>query len=256
MPHHITITTDTGRDSVYVSAFKGILHSRIPNLNITELHADVPMRDVKIAAFYVRHSGVHFPNDTLHIVDVDSSFILHHNLLYTRVDGKHFLALDNGVLSLIHPTQDIQVFQVKIPADVGPLRYHKFAFAAAHILNNTRTTDIFQPTISYLRFENPMPKIMENRITAEVIYIDAFGNCITNLSHDFIEQHRKGRNVKVQLRMGENVQTIHNSYFEVDDGDYVCIVNGMGLMEIAMKNTNASKLLGIRLKSPIIFEFE
>lgn len=256
MSQHITITTDTGKDSVYVSAFKGILYSVIKNITITELHADIPMRDVKMAAFHVRYSYPHYPDDTLHIIDVDSSFVLHKNLLYTRVGKQHFLSLDNGVLSLIHPGMEMQVFQVKLPEEAGTLRYHKFAFAASHILNNTRTPDIFQPTISYRTYEIQLPKIIGNRITAEVVSIDIFGNCITSLSHDLLESHRKGRKVKVLLRWGESIDNIHESYYQVDDADYVCIVNSMGLMEIALKNANASQLLGIQLKSPVIFEFE
>ena len=60
----------------------------------------------------------------------------------------------------------------------------------------------------------------------------------------------------VRLPFGEVIEGLKESYYDVPDGDFVCIKNSMGLLEIAIHNANASQLLGLQNRSPIIFEFE
>ena len=256
MHQHITITTDAGRESVYVSAFKGILYSAFSEVVVTEINTNIATRSIQEAAFYLQNTYNYFPKETLHIIDVDSSFVLHKRLLYTKYDNHHFIALDNGVLSLVLPNIQTQVFEVEMGELDNQSRYQKFAFAAQHILNGTKSPETFKPVVRYKTFMQQLPSIMGNRITAQVLAIDKYGNCITNLHLDELQRHVKGRKVMVRLPFGEVIEGLKESYYDVADGDFVCIKNSMGLLEIAIHNANASQLLGLQNRSPIIFEFE
>lgn len=257
MHHHLTITTDAGRESVYVSAFKGILyHAFSEGVMITEINTNIKTRNIQQAAFFLQNTYSYYPKETLHIIDVDSSFVLHKRLLYTKYENHHFIALDNGVLSLVLPEVQTQVFEVAMTGLLNQSRYQKFAFAAQHILNNTKTLETFKPVSRYKTYLQQLPSIMGNRITAHILAIDKYGNCITNLSLTELLKHSKGRKISVRLPLGEVIEGLNESYYDVDDGEYVCIKNNMGLLEIAIHNANASTLLGLYDKSPVIFEFE
>ncbi|MCX6188585.1 MAG: SAM-dependent chlorinase/fluorinase [Bacteroidetes bacterium] len=256
MHHHITITTDAGPESVYVSAFKGILYSAFQEVVVTEINTNISTRNIQQAAFYVHNTYNYFPPNTLHIIDVDSSFVLHKRLLYTKHGDHHFIALDNGVLSLVLPNAENQVFEVEMDLLLNQSRYQKFAFATQHVLNETNTPDFFKPISRYKTFMQELPSIMGNRITANVLAIDKYGNCITNLSLSELQKHIKGRKVLVHLPHGDVIEGLNESYYEVPYGDFVCIKNNMDLLEIAINGGNAGKLLGMHDKSPVIFEFE
>ena len=256
MHHHITITTDAGRESVYVSAFKGIIYSAFNEVVITEINTNIDTRDIQQAAFYLQNTYKYYPPETLHIIDVDSSFVLHKRLLYTKYESQHFIALDNGLISLVLPNISTQIFEVDMESLANESRYQKFAFAAKHILNGTKTIDVFKPITRFKSFMQQLPSIMGNRITAQILAIDKYGNCITNLHMDELQRHLKGRKVLVRLPFGEEIVGLNESYYDVPDGEYVCIKNNMGLLEIAMHNAKASELLGLNVKSPIIFIFE
>jgi S-adenosylmethionine hydrolase len=256
MHHHITITTDAGTESVYVSAFKGILYSAFQEVMVTEINTNIATRNIQQAAFYLQNTYKYYPKETLHIIDVDSSFVLHKRLLYTKHENHHFIALDNGVLSLVLPDIQLEVFEVEMGDLITQSRYQKFAFAAQHILNSTLTIETFKPVTLYKTFPQQLPSIMGNRITAHVLAIDKYGNCITNLTLIELLRYSKGRKILVRLPLGEVIEGLNESYYDVDSGDYVCIKNNMGLIEIAIHNSNASNLLGLHDKSPIIFEFE
>jgi S-adenosylmethionine hydrolase len=256
MHHHITITTDAGRESVYVSAFKGILYRAFSEVVITEINTNIASRNIQQAAFSLQHSFTYFPAETLHIIDVDSSFVLYKRLLYTKHENQHFIALDNGVLSLVLPDVQTQVFEVVTSSIENQSRYEKFAFAAKHILNGTKTIEMFKPIANVVTFKHQLPGIIGNRITAQIIAIDNYGNCITNLHFDELNRHLRGRKVVIRLPMDIVFKGVMNSYYDVEDGECVCIKNNMGLLEIAIHNANASQLLGLHEKSSIIFEME
>ncbi len=255
MRHNITITTDAGRESVYVSVFKGILYREFMDLVVTEINTDIHLRNISQAAFYLQNSYSYFPNETLHIIDVDSSFVLHKRLLYTHYLTHHFLALDNGVLSLVLPGIETPMYEVKLDAILKESRYMKFAFAAQHILNNTRSDELFVPISRFKSFLQPLPSIIGNRLMAQILAKDKYGNCITNLHQDEFVRYQKGRKVLVHLPHGEKIEGIKESYYAVLEGEFVCIINSMGLLEIAINNGDAGSLLGMQIKSPIIFEF-
>ena len=84
-----------------------------------------------------------------------------------------------------------------------------------------------------------------------MLHVDRYGNLITNIDKRTFDKLTMGKSYFITFGR-ETSQRIHNGYFDVDPGDCFVIFNSRGLMEIGIKQGNASKLLGMEYDSNII----
>ncbi|SUP52095.1 S-adenosyl-l-methionine hydroxide adenosyltransferase [Weeksella virosa] len=76
------------------------------------------------------------------------------------------------------------------------------------------------PRTDYLKYNNLNPLYRDDRIIqGNIIYIDHFGNAITNITKKFFDQHAQNRNFRINLRK-ENftaieINQIHDHYFDI-----------------------------------------
>ncbi|MBK9457299.1 MAG: SAM-dependent chlorinase/fluorinase [Bacteroidetes bacterium] len=91
---------------------------------------------------------------------------------------------------------------------------------------------------------------------ASIIYIDRFGNLITNVTKSQFEKIRDGRNFVINYKRNEELREISGTYSEVPEGERLCLFNSSGNLEIAINKGNASQLLGLHLDNMIQIEFE
>jgi S-adenosylmethionine hydrolase len=118
------------------------------------------------------------------------------------------------------------------------------------------------------------PRISDNgnSIIGSVIYIDNYGNVVTNIQKKMFEAHRKSRNFTLNAR-NKKIREIHNQYsdiinFDLDKnqrkgpGDLLALFNSAGYIELAIYKSDlntvggASSLLGLDYRDTIVVEFE
>jgi len=95
----------------------------------------------------------------------------------------------------------------------------------------------------------------QNMIKGMVIYIDNFGNAVTNISKKIFERFDLSKKIKIEFSGSDEINVISEKYSDVHAGDALCLFNSAGLLEIAINQGNASRLLGLQLKSSILIEF-
>ena len=110
-----------------------------------------------------------------------------------------------------------------------------------------------------------------NQIKGNVLYIDNYGNVITNISKKLFDKVGKGRKFVIRARTA-SFEEIFNTYseavnFEVDqlnreDGKKLAIFNSGGYIELAIYKSNpstvgsASTLFGLEYRDTVTVTFE
>ena len=100
-----------------------------------------------------------------------------------------------------------------------------------------------------MRLEWPRPEAQGETVRGAVIYVDRFGNAITNLSPADLGQPAEGE-VKFTV-VGQPVRGPSCSYGAVPAGSPVVVLGSAGLYEIAINQGNAAAAMDVRIGSPV-----
>ena len=130
-----------------------------------------------------------------------------------------------------------------------------FVKIAEHLANKLPLADIAD--LGFLTNELMLSNVTidEDGITANVAFIDDFGNVHFNLKKSIFEEVRKGRNFKIYYARKNFFDKISNHYNETEAGTEMLLFNSNNYLEIAINKGNASQLLGLKINSKIIIEF-
>ena len=271
----ITLTSDFGLVDHRVAAIKGKILSMNQEAKIVDITHEITAYHLTETAYIVRNAYSHFPPGTIHIISVDSFYSKDRKAILYKADGHYFIAADNGLLSLIFFDQKPEsVFEITLNNRFDDLvRFTStdiFAPAAVHLLNDGL------PEVIGRKLKNPLqltfPRAVYNEsqkiIVGEIMYIDNFGNVISNISRSFFEKiNATHQNYIVKFR-NLSLNNIYDSYTsfipewknEVQyHGKSIALFNDADLLEISIykgnKYSGAKTLLGINLGEHIYVEF-
>ena len=217
----ITLTTDYGNKDYFVSSLKAKLISDIDLINIVDISHNISPFNLTEAGYILEGAFNNFPRGTIHILSVDSELTPENKHIAIMYDGCYFIGADNGVFSLI--------FRDKKPDQIVEINLHSnynheisaddlFVKVAAHIhrsgpLNIVGTEIKSIKEITNLR---PVVNTERNQIIGSVIYIDNYGNVITNITNKLFKEVSKTRAFTINAR-NIKFSKIHNSYSDAID---------------------------------------
>ena len=136
------------------------------------------------------------------------------------------------------------------------------------------TLEVIGKTITEIKELTGMRPVVNNedkQIVGQVIYIDNYGNVISNITKKLFETVGRGRNFMVNAR-GVNINAIYHRYSEAinfdkpadereDDGRKLAIWNSAGYLELAVYKSNpstvgsASSLFGLEFRDSVSINF-
>lgn len=254
----ITITSDLGSSDHYLSIVKGILHTQLETVNIVDISNAVEKFNIAQGAFILKHSYKNFPKNTVHLVmvgvsDSNTDFVI-------VKSGTHFfIGLDNGLFSLVFENEPIFAYKLKISAPPELFSFPESAIltqAASHLIRGGVPEVIGEPIQQLKQMFSYTPVIQEDLIRASVLYIDGYGNAITNVTQALFNKIRRDRKVDIRFRIPHaRVTKISAQYSDVSGGDVVALFNSSGLLEIAINQGRAAGLLGININDTISINF-
>ncbi|MGD0569754.1 MAG: SAM-dependent chlorinase/fluorinase [Candidatus Sulfotelmatobacter sp.] len=249
----ITLTTDFGSSDHFVGTVKGVILDIVPEAQIIDICHSVQAFDVLDGALTISQAYSYFPNRTVHVVVVDPGVGTARRPILASCDKYHFVAPDNGVLSLVYAREQ---------------RMHVRHITSEHyylqpVSNTFHARDIFAPVAAYLakevdalkfgdevedyvRFNAPKPKAVDgNRLRGVVLKVDRFGNLITNITPQDAPGlfGTGGKPFKIVVGSRE-ITEIHNAYAEGAPGEVIGILGSMGFLEIAANRGAAAQLTG------------
>jgi S-adenosyl-L-methionine hydrolase (adenosine-forming) len=249
----ITLTTDFGTNDHFVGAMKGVILDIVPEAAIVDISHAVQAYDVLDGALAISQAYSYFPNGTVHVVVVDPGVGTTRRPIIASSDGYHFVAPDNGVLSMVYAREE-RIHVRHITSD------HYFR---QPVSNTFHGRDIFAPVGAYLakqvdshkfgdeiedfvRFAAPRPKAMgENRIRAVVLKVDRFGNLITNITPTDVPALFAVKPPAFKITVGsKEITEIRSAFAEGSPGEVFGILGSMGYLEIAANRAAAAHLTG------------
>jgi len=258
--HIITLTSDWKEHDFYVASLKGKLLSACPQVQIIDINHRIKSFNSAHAAYIVRNVYPHFPENTIHIIAVNSEPEKGHELLAARKDKHYFLCADNGILGLLGGSEPDEVITLAEHYQEEPdtfIALTVFAKVACELTKGTALKKLGAPAQKYDR-QTPLRATIEDQtITGSVIHIDSYQNAITNISQELFKRIGKGRSFEIYVQSKHYmVDRINKRYNETEAGELLAIFNSSGLLEIAIRNGNAAGLLKLNTNSTIRVEFK
>ena len=254
----VTLTTDFGNESYYVAALKGSLLRLIPGVSLVDLSNNIPPFAIAQAAFLLRNAWPSFPQGTIHLIGIDIDVNLYGQYLLVEKDGQFFIGADNGIFALLFDELPERVFRINRFYDHRSdsfAGHHVFAQAAAALVHSGNPEAIGVPAAIKNQKEHFKPTVDAGSIRGHVVYVDSYGNVITNISEPMFEEVGRGRRFRIRFRRTEELDRLSSNYSDVPPGERLCIFGASGFLEIAMNRGEAAQLLGLKPGSVILIEF-
>lgn len=249
----ITLTTDFGTNDHFVGAMKGVILDIVPEAQIIDICHSVQAFDVLDAALTISQAYSYFPTRTVHVIVVDPGVGTARRPIIASSDKYHFVAPDNGVLSLVYAREE---------------RMHVRHITSQHyfmqpVSNTFHGRDIFSPVAAYLakevdalkfgdevddyvKFNAPKPKAMDGtKLRGVVLKVDRFGNLITNVTPQDAPMLFGGGAKRFKIVVGtREITEMHNAYAEGAPGEVFGVLGSMGFLEIAANRGSAAQVTG------------
>ncbi|MDA0798135.1 MAG: SAM-dependent chlorinase/fluorinase [Chloroflexi bacterium] len=267
-PPIITLTTDFGTADTFVGAMKGVILGIAPDAQVIDLTHEIPPQDVQAGAFTLASVYRYFPPGTIHVAVVDPGVGTRRHPIAVTTDDATFICPDNGLLS--YPLDEARAFVDRDPFAMGrvavPRDWHAVHLSNADYWRQPLSStfhgrDIFAPIAGHLAagvaiaslgtrvmdlaaFAVPRPRTAGDTSIGQVLHVDHFGNLITNLHPANFPDGR------LRIRVGgTTISGLSDAY--QDGGDLVALIGSSGTLEIAFRNGNAARTLGVTVGADV-----
>ncbi len=272
----ITLTTDFGEKDHFAGATKGAIYSELPDVKIVDISHSISPFSIPEAGYIIQNAYNSFPKGTIHIIGIDSEINAENKHIAVKLDDHYFICANNGIMSMIcseiAPEKIVEInIHDKIQTSFPVLDV--FVKVACHIARGG-TLEVVGKAIEGIKpLKNIAPYVNEDKtqIIGSVIYVDNYGNVVTNIKRAFFERLQKGRNFEISAR-NYKFKKIFNKYSEIvnfeipedkrqDEGRKLVVFNSGGFLEIAVFKSNpstvgsASTLLGLGVMDAVSVSF-
>jgi S-adenosyl-L-methionine hydrolase (adenosine-forming) len=251
----VTLTTDFGVTDPFVGIMKGVLATQAPDATVIDVSHGVPPQDVLAGALALRHSVPYFPPQTIHVVVVDPGVGGSRRPLLVETTDALLLGPDNGVLSLAAPRDKVRrivhLTEERFFLSPRSRTFHGrdvFAPVAAALANGTDPSAFGPPVTDMERLDLPAVTRSARSLRGQVIYVDHFGNLTTNVPESDITG-----DVTIGLA-NVSVRGVAGHYGAVATGEPVAVLNSWGLLEIAVRDGSAQRILGAGVGDVVVIE--
>lgn len=238
----ITLLTDFGTSDPYVGEIKGVLASLTPSSSLVDLTHDIAPGDVRAAAYILGRVWRRFPPGTIHLVVVDPGVGTTRAALAARFDGHFFVGPDNGVLTPVLPPDGEPPVGLPTPADAAPTFHGRdlFAPAAAALAEGSPLLSL-GPRLGRApeRLIPAEPHHEGKSLIGEIVYVDRFGNLITNLTPETVPDYATFEVEDTDLG------PLRRTFGDVPTGGLLAYLGSGGAVEIGVRDGSAARRLGI-----------
>jgi S-adenosylmethionine hydrolase len=255
----IALITDYGYRDPYVGVVKGVIKSINPDAEIVDLTHGIERHNVLEAAVMLAVSAEYFPPGTIFVVVVDPGVGGLRKAIVVETTHYVLVGPDNGCLTLLAEKDGVKrvidISRTKYRLPVVSHTYHGrdiFAPVAAWISRGVPLEELGEE-ISYedlvkLSIERPNVDINSKAMRGRVLYIDVFGNVMTNITSGEVNELNLKLGVKLLIRVDSKsaVCTYETTFSKVPVGDFVCYVNSWGYLEVAVNMGSAAEKLRVK----------
>lgn len=258
----ITLMTDFGLKDGNVAVMKGIINNISPSTQITDITHLVQPQNIKEAALILSRAAPFFPKNTIHVIVVDPGVGTVRRAIAAKIGMQYYICPDNGVLTLvineaIQANLRIKYFHLDNPRYWLPSISHVFhgrdifAPVAAHLSKGVNIKKLGTALNTIEQIDFPHPKKHGKVWKGEIIYIDAFGNIVTNISSNHLQSPKKCKVKLCKIVIKNWVKTFGDEL----PGELVALYSSIDYLIISKVNGNAAKKLNAKIGDPVEVEY-
>lgn len=271
----ITVISDWNNKDYYLPVLKGRVYSlfssssdELKGVVIEPLTMSITPFDIQQGCFILKNSFKSFPIGSIHILAVNSEPSVEVPNIVVYYNGHWIISKNDGRFSHIFGSKILseglaKAYELPLPDEYSTyMACDQYVYAIELICRGDVASTLEECEIKTVG--GVYPTIMEDKIIGKVMYIDSYGNAITNISKDtFVRWY----SVWGQKHDGEpqytiyvqgpylNLHSIHNTYSDVPIGENIAVFNSAGWLEFAINNGNFSKVESIDVNAEVIIRF-
>ena len=257
----ITLLTDFGLKDSYVAEMKAVILSICPKASIVDISHDVEPYNIRMAAYLLARSVKFFPKGTVHVAVVDPTVGSSRRPIIVEAKNAFLVGPDNGVL----------MFAAEKLGLKSVYKIENKDFMLPNISKTFHGRDIFSPIAAYLSLGmSPSSlgekiqdfivlklfkvNIADDEVRGSIVHIDSFGNIITCIEKEHLDNIGIGYGDTLDVVLGDNTMRIKllPAYGYVKPGEFLAVINSEGFFEIAANMSNAALKLGVKVGDPVI----
>ena len=272
----ITLTTDYGNKDYSVSELKAKIYNEITDVRIVDISHNISPFNLTEAAYIIKSAYRHFPKGSIHIIGIESDLTPENAHIAMKFDDNYFIGADNGVFSMI-----IGDFKADSMVEINIHKNYNntitandvFVKIATHISRDGKLEVIGKKIDSIKEIKDIKPVVSSdnNQIIGSVIYIDNYGNVVTNITQNIFDKIAKSMPFTIYAR-NVKFDKIFNNYSDAidysvpkdkreEDGKKIALFNNLGYLELSIYKSNpstvgsASTLFGLGYRDQISVHF-
>jgi S-adenosyl-L-methionine hydrolase (adenosine-forming) len=246
----ITLTTEWKNDDYYFGIIRGMIATMSPGVSVITNASGLPALNLSHAAFVLRNTFSHYPEGSVHIICVQTEKTSRSNHLIVKAGGHFFIGADNGLFNLILNSDPELIVTIEETVSSDDLKI--FATAASALVNGADPVTLGTVTAKF-REMVPLRATIDNRVlTGSVIFIDSYGNTITNITKDTFERVFGDSAVIITIQSNRHrVNSLSASYSDKPVGELLARFNCLDLLEVAINGASISELYGLTTGSVV-----
>jgi S-adenosylmethionine hydrolase len=252
----VTFLSDYGHADEFVGVVHSVIRSLAPHAAVVDLTHEIPPHDVRAGALCLARAVQYLcPGVVLAVVDPGVGTARRAVALEVGAGQSFLVGPDNGLLAPAvamvggaDRAVSLTNAEYQIPAP-GPTFAGRdvFAPAAAHLCNGVDLYELGEPvdTSSLLPAVMPVPHLDGDTLSAEVLWVDRYGNAQLNVGAEDLE----GWGERIGLRWGDGesrtARWVH-AYDDLTPTDIGLLVDSYGLVTVSVARGSAASRLGLR----------
>jgi len=264
MGNLVAFYTDFGINDPYVGQLKGAVKTVNPTAELLDLSHDSSVFDVSAAAYLLAKSSRTLPSGTVIVAVVDPGVGSHRAALAVRTaSGRIYVAPDNGLLTEVLAREGLAEARLVenrdlfLPGESSSTFHGRDIFApvAGHLAAGTSLESVGPKAEKLLRLPRNTATVMPNLAKGVVIFIDHYGNILTNIPGSELAKLRTGQLLNLTIKGKPVPAPFLRTYAEAPDDRPFALVNSDGEFEIAIRKGNAAKKLGVSPGDPVVLKY-
>ena len=253
----VTITSDWRDGNYYLGALKGAILSLPHSVTIVEITNSIPSFDILQEAFVLKSCYNHFPKGSIHLMCVMSEPTYDAPMVILYAEDHYFIGINDGRFSHLFnnpPAICFEILREKSRFESTFSSLDLFKNGVDIVVGNsfekrTAISDVRKETIAEVVYN-------DNGIVGKVLYIDSFGNAVTNIEKSLFDTLQRGRSYTIYaLGPYNKINKISKGYRDSLPGVTIALFNSLGLLELAVNQGNISELEGLSPSSEVRIKF-
>ena len=251
MPPIIALLSDFGTRDQYAGTMKGVMLGIAPDAVMVDVTHDISPHDILHGALQLAAAVPYFPAGTIVLAVVDPGVGTTRRGIVVEAGDYRFVAPDNGlltaILQTIPPRRIVELTERRYARPTVSRTFEgrdRFAPAAAWLARGVDVAAFGAVIDTYERLEIPRPEAGTDRLRGTILFVDRFGNLVTNIDRETLNRFAQGTRVSIDAPGVTNARLVE-TYAEIGDGQICGLFGSTEHLELAAHSASAADRLGL-----------